>query len=90
MLLGPPYLLGSHDKDYSLWGSILGSPYLGNYHIRVWGSGVQGLGRGALAVCRKRVEHPGCGWRSCLDLTGPPPAAVVFVAVLCRYCCSKA
>ena len=27
------FLGGPHKKDYSIWGSILGSPYLGNYHM---------------------------------------------------------
>ena len=29
-ILGGPY-----NKDYSIWGSIFGSPFLGNYHIGI-------------------------------------------------------
>ena len=28
---------GPHNKDYSILGSILGSPFLGKLPIRVWG-----------------------------------------------------
>ena len=27
--LGVPYFVGPHNKDYSIWGFILGFPYLG-------------------------------------------------------------
>ena len=38
------YLFGSpHNKDYSIFGSILGSPYLGQlpYRVVTWGLGLQ-------------------------------------------------
>ena len=30
--VGVPFW-GSHNKDYSILGTILGSPYFGNYHM---------------------------------------------------------
>ena len=54
--LGVSYWGGPHNKDYSILGSILGSPYLGKLPngleskgtlgFRVWGLGVWGLGFG--------------------------------------------
>ena len=33
MIRGTIFLGGPHNKDYSILGSILGPPILGNYHM---------------------------------------------------------
>ena len=43
--LGVPYW-GPHNQDFSILGSILGSPYLGKLPYRVWGLGLRVLGFG--------------------------------------------
>ena len=32
--LGVPFFRGPNNKDYNILGSILGSPFLGNYHVK--------------------------------------------------------